>query len=321
MKIKRLKSPSETFDLQFPTDMSFDVAGLGQNSVDYVCVVPQYPHFDSKMQILEHKILPGGQIATAIAFLAHAGLKTKYIGKIGSDEFGQLLLKSLNSETVDTSSVRIQQDAANQCAFIIIDKSSGERTILWQRDDKLNFSESELNKEDICNGKILHLDGTDPAASLRAATWAQEQNIPAVMDLDIVVPDSKAILEKVDFLITSSNFPPEFTGVSDPVGALLQLQHYCSGFVAMTLGSQGAMCVIGDECISFPALKVRVVDSTGAGDIFHGGFIYGLMQNWPLNKIMAFANAAAGLSCAYLGARSGIRPLSEIMQSMDYLIK
>ncbi len=317
MRIKRLANTSDCFDLAFPGNKPFDLVGFGLNAVDHLCIVPHYPHFDSKTEILHYERLAGGQVATTVTFVARMGFKGKYIGKVGSDEIGHFSLQSLRSEKIDTTSVVIEPGARNQYAFIIIDKASGERTILWERDKRLSFRDDELKKEDVCSGRVLHLDGHDFAAAIRAAAWAQEQGIPVVIDLDKAVPRSEELISNVDFLITSANFPPDFTGIADPIESLLALRDYCGGFLAVTLGAQGAMAVVGDECIRFPAFKVHAVDTTGAGDIFHGGFIYGLLQNWPLERIMSFANAAAGLNCTHLGARSGIPPLSEILQLCD----
>jgi len=314
MKIKRLLSPDDCFDLRFPDSKKYDLVGFGLNAVDHLCIVPRYPSFDTKTAILHYEKLAGGQTATTVTFVARMGLRGKYIGKVGSDDLGRFSLESLRSEAIDTASVIVQEGARNQYAFIIIDKSNGERTILWERDQRLSFSESELRREDVCAGRVLHLDGHDHDAAIRAAGWAQEQGIPVVIDLDKVVPRSEELISKVDFLITSSNFPPDFTGIADPIESLLALRKHCAGFLAVTLGAQGAMAVVGDECIRFPAFKIHAVDTTGAGDIFHGGFIYGLLQNWPLERIMSFANAAAGLNCTHLGARSGIPPLHEILQ-------
>jgi sugar/nucleoside kinase (ribokinase family) len=314
MKIKRLNDPSETFDVRFPDRKPFDLVGFGLNAVDHLCIVPQYPRFDTKTEILHYEKLAGGQVATTVTFVSRMGLRGKYIGKVGSDELGQFSLDSLHSERIDTSSVLIERGARNQYAFIIIDKGSGERTILWERDPRLSFRDLELRRDDICAGRVLHLDGHDYAAALRAATWAGEAGIPVVIDLDKVVPQSAELISKVDFLITSSNFPPDFTGIADPIQSLLELRNHCAGFLAVTLGAQGAMAVVGDTCVRFPAFKVHAVDTTGAGDIFHGGFIYGLLQNWSLEQIMSFANAAAGLNCTHLGARAGIPPLEEILQ-------
>ncbi len=316
MKTCSLRNPSDTFNIRFPEHKPFDVVGFGLNAVDHLFIVPKYPQFGSKVDILQYDKLAGGQVATAVTFLSRLGLRTKYVGKVGSDDLGQLSLQSLRSEDVDISSVLVQEEAQNQYAFIIIDEKSGERTILWHRDPKLDFGESELKQDDICAGRILHMDGCDSGA-LQAATWAQDEGIPVVCDLDKVVPDSKALIARVDFLITSANFPPDFTGIRDSVESLLALRRYCSGFLSATLGSQGAIAVVGDQCIRFPAFKVPAVDTTGAGDVFHGGFIYGLLQNWSLEKIMVFANAAAALNCTRLGARAGIRSLSEITQLAD----
>jgi sugar/nucleoside kinase (ribokinase family) len=314
MKIKQLQDPSEKFDVRFPGDKLFDVVGFGLNAVDHLCVVPHYPRFDTKTEILHYDKLAGGQVATTVSFVSRMGLSGKYIGKVGSDDIGQFSLQSLRSENIDTSSVLVEPGARNQYAFIIIDKNNGERTILWERDRRLSFRDSELKKEDVVAGRVLHLDGHDHDAALRAARWAQEAGVPVVIDLDKVVPNSAELIANVDFLITSSNFPPDFTGIADPIQSLLALREHCAGFLAVTLGVQGAMAVVGNECIRFPAFKVHAVDTTGAGDIFHGGFIYGLLQNWPLEQIMSFANAAAGLNCTHLGARAGIPPLSEILQ-------
>ncbi len=317
MQIKSLKNPAETFDLEFRHDKMFDLVGFGLNAVDHLCVVPQYPRFDSKTAIIQYEKLAGGQVATTVSFVARMGMRGKYIGKVGSDDLGEFSLQSLRSERIDTSAVLMEPGARNQYAFIIVDKGSGERTILWERDPRLSFRESELRREDVCAGKVLHLDGHDHKAAIRAATWAQQEGIPVVIDLDKVVPNTEELISKVDFLITSSNFPPDFTRIDDPIDSLLALRQYCSGFLAVTLGARGAMAVIGSECVRFPAFKVHAVDTTGAGDIFHGGFIYGLLQNWPLERIMAFANAAAGLNCTHLGARSGIPPLAEILKLAD----
>ena len=317
MKIKRLKDTSDTFDLEFRTDKSFDLVGFGLNAVDHLCVVPRYPRFDTKTEILHYEKLAGGQTATAVAFVSRMGLKGKYIGKVGSDDIGIFSMESLRAEKLDTSSVRVVEGALNQYAFIVIDKGTGERTILWQRDPRLGFSVSELDRQEICAGRVLHLDGHDHDAAIQAARWAQEEGIPVVIDLDKVVPRIEELIQNVDFLITSANVPPDFTGISDPIDSILALRPHCAGFIAVTLGAQGAMAVIGDEVIRFPAFKVHAVDTTGAGDIFHGGFIYGLLHNWPLERIMTFANAAAGLNCTHMGARSGVLQLTEILTLAD----
>lgn len=256
-------------------------------------------------------------MATAVVFAARLGLKSKYIGKVGSDEAGCFSLERLRSEDIDLSSVVVEPGARNHSSLILLDQGSGKRTILWERDSKLNFRPGELKRQDVCAGRILLLDENDADAALLAARWAREEGIPVVADLDKASPCCKDLVPLIDFLIVSANFPPEFTGVADLEDSLLAMKKHCRGFVAATVGSQGVVAVCGDRCVRFPAFDVHAVDTTGAGDVFHGAFIYALLQNWPLHQIMTFANAAAGLNCTRLGAKENLPSLAEIGQLID----
>ena len=317
MKIKKLKSPSDKFNVSFPTGKNYDVVGFGTNSVDHLCVMPEYPDINTKTEIIQYKKLPGGQVATAVMLLSRLGCRAHYIGKVGDDDMGRLFLESYKSESLDISSISIEKNVPTQSAFIVIDGKSGERTILWQRNNKLNYRRSELDMKLICNGKILHLDGYDSHASLLAASMCRESGIPVSIDLDKVVEDCDALIDNVDFLIVSSDFGREYTGIRDVYKSFRVLCDSFKGFLVMTVGGSGALAFVAGECLEFPGIKVQAVDTTGAGDIFHGAFIYGLLRNWPLDRIMAFSNAAAGLSCVYLGAQSGIRSLDEILECIN----
>jgi len=314
MAIKQLKHPGDKFDLRLDESKPFDVVGFGMNAVDHLCVVPRYPRYDTKTEILRYELLPGGQVATAVVCLARMGWRTRYVGKVGSDSLGQIQLDSLQAEAIDTSAVRVEPDTRNQYAFIITDHATGERTILWQRDRRLNFREGELRKEDVCAGRILHIDTHDGGVVQKAAAWAQEEGIPVVIDADKVVPGCEELISKVDFLLVSANFPRDLTHIEDLNEGLLAMRRYCPGFLAVTLGADGVLAVIGDECVHFPAFNVRAVDTTGAGDVFRGAFIHGLLSNWTLEMVMRFAQATAGLSCTRLGARSGIPTVAEALR-------
>ncbi len=299
------------FDLPFQ-DKPFDVVGMGLNSVDFLCVVPEFPTANSKMKMLHFSKQGGGQVATAMVALSRWGVKTKYIGKVGGDESGQFSLDSIRREGVDISSVTIEPNAANQFAMIIVDGPTGERTILWDRDERLMYREGELRKEEVCSGKILHLDGHDIHAALQCATWAREEGIRIVIDLDKVEALTSELIKHIDFIITSSRFPLMYTGISDQKKALLELQKQTSGFLCSTSGHEGAVALVNGELLHIEGLKVNAVDTTGAGDVFHGGFIYGLLQNWGVEEILRFANAAAALKCKDLGGRKGIPTLEEV---------
>jgi sulfofructose kinase len=304
------------FDLSLSTNKSFDVVGMGLNSVDFLTVVPEFPAPNSKMKMLQFSKQGGGQVATALVALSRWGVKAKYIGKVGADELGQFSLESMRQERVDVSSVTIEPNVTNQVATILVDGSTGDRTILWNRDDRLMYRGGELRKEEVCCGKLLHLDGHDIRAAIQCARWAKEENIPTVVDLDKVESLTSELIQEIDFLITSSRFPTLYAGISDQKAAFLELQKQAPGFLCTTLGPSGAMAWVNGEIFYADGLNVKALDTTGAGDVFHGGFIYGLLQNWEVEKILRFANAAAALKCLDLGGRRGIPTLDKIHEFM-----
>ena len=299
------------FNLPLPTDKPYEVVGMGLNSVDFLSVVPEFPTLNSKMEILRFSKQGGGQVATAMVALSRWGVKTKYVGKVGEDELGQFSLHSIRQEGVDVSSVITEPNATNQFAMIIVEGASGERTILWNRDERLMYREGELRKEEICSGKFLHLDGHDIHAAIQCAGWAKEEGIPTIVDLDKVELLTSELMKKIDFVITSSRFPTLFTGISDREKALIEMQRQTPGFLCATLGREGAVVLAEGNILRIKGFEVDVVDTTGAGDVFHAGFIYGLLQNWELIEILRFANAVAALKCRELGGRKGIPILKE----------
>jgi sulfofructose kinase len=302
------------FDLRLPKDKPFEVVGMGLNSVDLLCVVPEFPTSNSKMEMVRFSKQGGGQVATAMVALSRWRIRTKYIGKVGDDELGAFSLKSLHQEGVDVSSVMIEPNATNQFAVIIVDGPSGERTILWNRDEGLMYREGELQKDEICSGKLLHLDGHDIHAAIQTARWAREEEIPTIVDLDKVEPLTSDLIKEIDFVITSSRFPTLFTGISDREKALIEMQRQTPGFLCATLGYEGAIALVDGEILYVKGFEVNAVDTTGAGDVFHAGFIYGLLQNWEVREILRFANGVAALKCGELGGRKGIPTLEEIQK-------
>jgi sugar/nucleoside kinase (ribokinase family) len=305
------------FNLSLSADKPFDVVGMGLNAVDFISVVPEFPAPNSKMEILHFSKQGGGQVATALVALSRWGVKTKYIGKVGEDDLGNFSLHSIRQEGVEVSSVTTEPSATNQVAIILVEKSTGERTILWNRDERLMYRKGELRKEEVCSGKILHLDGHDIQAALQCVRWAKEEGIPTLIDLDKVESLTSKLIQEIDFVITSSRFPMLYTGISDQRKALLELQKHTSGFLCATLGHEGAVALINGEFLYVKGFEVKALDTTGAGDVFHAGFIYGLLQNWEVAEILRFANAVAALKCRDLGGRKGIPSLEEVQRFLS----
>lgn len=301
------------FGIEIPVAKPFDGVALGLNAVDHLIVVPHYPEFNSKIPYQSHTLAPGGQSATAMVTLARLGMSASYIGKVGSDEEGRFQLSSLASEGVETAGVMVVEGAESQNAFIIIDQATGERTILWRRDERLTISEEEVDKRAVTSGRVLHVDGHDVAASIAAARFARAAGIPVVLDIDNVYEGAENLFPLVDFLISSSSFPERVTGEHDIAAALKRLhENYGSLMVAATLGSEGALAYIHGQYVHSPAFKVECRDTTGAGDAFHGGFIYGLLKGFSVEVALRFANAVAALKCREVGARTALPRIEEV---------
>ncbi len=301
------------FHVNLPPGKPFHVVGMGLNAVDELCVVPHYPQFDTKVRMQSLSRQGGGQVATAMVALARWGLRVRYVGKVGDDERGHFSLESIREEGVEVSHVTAEPGATNQFAFIIIDARSGERTILWDRDERLQYREGELCREAICSGSVLHVDGHDVSATHQALRWAREAGIPTVLDIDKVEGGTSEMIRLVDFLISSRSFPSLFTGIGEPERALKALGREVRGFVAMTLGREGALALTPQGPLHSPGFVVDAVDTTGAGDVFHAGFLFGLLRGWELERILEFANAVAAMKCTQLGGRPGIPRLPEAL--------
>jgi sugar/nucleoside kinase (ribokinase family) len=306
------------FGIELPAGKDFDAVALGLNAADHLIVVPHYPGFNSKVELLSHTLAPGGQCATAMVALARLGMRTRYIGKVGSDDLGRFQIRSLESEGVEASGVTIEDGAESQLAFIVIDEASGERTVIWHRDERLMISESEVDRTAVTSGRILLLDGHNVVASIAAARYAREAGIPTVLDIDNIYAGSEELLPLIDFLVSSTSFPLRMTRESDLQTALKKLAEMTGSlFVAATLGQDGALAYFRDRFIHSPAFTVDCKDTTGAGDAFHGGFIYGLLAGLSVEETLRFANAVAGLKCRAIGARTGLPTLNEVNELLE----
>jgi sulfofructose kinase len=285
----------------------FDVVGVGLNATDTLILLPHFPAYGGKVPFLREMLSPGGQVASALVTCAKLGLAAKYIGTVGDDERGRVQLESLRENRLNLDDVEVRRDCANQSAYILIDQTTGERTVLWKRDGCLRIDPASLTPEKITCARLLHIDGHDSPAVARAAQIARSHGIPVTLDADTIYPGFDRVLPNVDYLVASSEFPVRWTNARDPFQALARLQEeYGMRVAAMTLGARGALARSGGQFIYSPGFVVACVDTTGAGDVFHGAFCYAVLQNMPLRETLEFSNAMAALNCTAFGARGGI---------------
>lgn len=295
----------------------FDVVGLGLNATDTLILVPRFPAYAGKVPFEEEILSPGGQVASAMVACASLGLRVKYIGAVGDDERGRIQLESLRQAGINIDHVEVRRGCANQSAYILVDRTTGERTVLWRRPDGLRLDPSSITPEHITCARLLHIDGHDTPTVERAARIARRASIPVTVDVDTIYHGFDNVLPYVDYLVASSEFPAQWTNEADPFKALELIQEeYKMRVAAMTLGAHGALARFEGQFFYSPAFVVNCVDTTGAGDVFHGAFCYSVLKRMPLGEALDFANALAALNCTALGARGGIRGLEEAQALM-----
>ena len=301
-----------------PGDALFDVIGLGGVCWDIVGTVPRYPVLDEKMEMQEFIQQGGGQAATAMVAVARLGGRAAIRGRISDDEFGRKNLEEFRREGVDTDMLEVVPGHTSHFAFCVAELDSGHRTIFWKHGTVAKLTAEDLDPQALLRCNCLLLDAHHSAASLGAARWAREAGIPTVLDMERPHPDSQEILEACAYPILPACYASLLSGLSDPVDAGWKLHKDLGRLVIITRGTEGACAFVEGELLEVPAFEVSpVVDTTGAGDVYHGAFAYGLTLGYPLEENMRFAAAAAALKCRALGGRTGIPSFSEARALMD----
>jgi sulfofructose kinase len=236
---------------------------------------------------------------------------------VGDDERGRIQMASLLESGIDLEHVFVRRNCPNQSAYIIVDQATGERTVLWRRPDCLRLTPEEILPEMVLNARLLHIDGHDTPAVAKAAQIARAAGIPVTVDVDTMYHGFEEVLANTDYLIASSEFPGMWTSERDPFAALEALQNeykmYCAG---MTLGAHGALARVEGKFVYSPAYVVNCLDTTGAGDVFHGAFCYAVLRKMSIRDALEFSNAMAALNCTALGARGGIRAAEDALALM-----
>ena len=291
-----------------------DVIGVGTNSVDEVlqlALATGALPMGGKARVSDRRFLCGGQTATVTAACAALGLRSGYLGAFGADEHGKLIRQALSDRGVDVGG-SIECDAPNRGAVIIVD-STGTRTVLWHRSDRLTVPPGTLQSAAL-HAHVVHVDDDDPDLALNAAAVARAAGTTVTSDLEHLSDKVERLIAAVTYPIFEQNLPASMTGERDPEHSLKKLRPLNGGVLVMTRGELGSVALEGDAFHVAPAFKVKVVDATGAGDVFRAGFIYGLRQAWAVPDVLRFANAAAALSCTRLGAIPSVPTLGEVQR-------
>jgi sulfofructose kinase len=288
-----------------------DLVGVGLNATDTVVPLRRFPVPGSKTEYVERQTLLGGEVATASIACQTWGLRTRYVGRLGDDRAARLHREAFERAGVEAKLITVP-NAHSPESLILVDES-GERTVLCHRDTRLTLQPEDLQRDWVESARALLVDGYHTQAAITAARWARQAGIPVVADLDVIRAELSELLPLVDYALVSLDFPAALTGERDLDKAMRTIhQQYGCGVVGVTLGLNGVVAWDGDTMLRVPAFRVKTIDSTGAGDLFHAGFLYGLLQGYELPQRLEFGCAAAALNCTHIGARGFIAPLEDI---------
>ena len=289
-----------------------DFTGIGENATDIVLRLKEFPAPDGKTDTLSREVRLGGQVATAVFAAARWKLRTRYVGAVGSDHNALLHQAEFRALGVEAHLISAKS-AESRLSYILVENHSGSRAVLCHRDSRVKVERRHLKKEWFQRSRLVHVDGENPGASRLAATWAREAGVPVMCDLDVFRDELRFVLPQVDYPVLSLGILAPLGGSNEPLVALPAIRaKYGSRLVCTTMGEHGALAWDGTRFFYQPAYRVEVLDTTGAGDLFHAGFAYGLLNGWEMPRTLAFGCAAAGLNCMAHGARGGVAAVPAI---------
>jgi sugar/nucleoside kinase (ribokinase family) len=296
--------------------------GLGYCAYDILSIVPHMPVFDDVRMTHASEMVHdgGGPVGTALAAIARleGGLSTGYLGVLGDDREGRTLRDLFVQAGVDVRRLRMQAGAGTNVCLLLVEEGTARRAIICR--PKVGSEALTLDEADrayIQGARVLHLDGQFMPAAIQAARWARQAGVKVCFDGNHPRPGLDVLLPLVDWLVVAEPFPAAYTGLADSEEAALALLALGPELLAVTLGPRGCRVWADSERFEAPGFAVEAVDTTGAGDAFHGGLIYALLQGWDLPRAAAFANAVAALNCCTLGGRRGLPTLTQVQTLLE----
>ena len=294
----------------------FDVIGLGCATFDFLGIIPEMPQFDDEIKMSRTSQQGGGEVATALVALAKLGSSVGFIGKIGDDLIGECIQQDFNKYNIDISNLVVQNSASSPVSMVLISQLTGERAILGCQHSMSDLLPSDIDTDIIERSRYLHLDGYWRQSAIAAAKFARDSGVKVVLDADVLSYDSEVskLIELTDIVIASKNFSRLFSNTDDVQKSLDVISSFGPSIVGITLGSEGSFFCNQEGTFYTPSFQVEVVDTTGAGDVFHGAFIRGLLEGWELCKVAEFASAVAAIKCTKLGGREGIPDFDETLE-------
>ena len=295
----------------------YDVLCLGLNACDHICLVPGPPPRGGKLRMRRMVTTGGGQAATAACALARLGWRVAYAGVCGDDEAGRRVEPWLRAFGVESVGLVVRPGTGSQRAFIMVEEGSGERTIVWYRDQDCVLRPEDLDPRLIASARVLHLDGHFLEASLAAARLAREHGTLVSLDGERVHPGSRELAALCQVVVGSRRYPRRLTGVEDPARAVAQIAALGPRWAGYTDGERGAWLWVEGRLLHQPAFTVQAVDTTGAGDVFHAGLVHAILLGRGPEEALRTACGLAALSVTALGGRGRLATRDELERFLE----
>jgi sugar/nucleoside kinase (ribokinase family) len=292
-----------------------DVIGIGTPCFDILARISKLPKENQGATIQEYSFQGGGKVPTAIITLARLGARCGMVGTVGGCSYGEFCLNDFKRHGIDTSKIMIDQTGETPFSIVLADEQTHGRSIMYHEGTARSIEMNDLDKKYIQSARYLHLCDASPE-TIQAAKWAREKGTCVVYDADYQ-PGLDKILPLIDVFIASEFYYKAVFQDKDYERNSKKMQDMGPDTVVITLGERGCVGIKGNRFFSEEGFHVEVKDTTGAGDVYHGAFIYGLLHNWDIQKTARFANAVAAIKCTRVGGRAGIPSLKTVIHYLE----
>ncbi len=289
-----------------------DCLGLGIMPYDVLYSVKVYPEAEMKIDADSLHMQGGGPVPTVLVGLSRLGFTTAMIGVVGDDPIGQMGIDELRQAKVNTKFITVRRNKPSAVAAGWIEQGSGRRTVVLGREVFVRPADMKLSQYP--RSRLVHLDGRDMPATLKLARWAKKSGATVSFDIGSTRNDVSDVFPFVDHLVVADSYVFPFTGTSNTRNAIRKLQEFGPKTVVVTEGIKGSTGYESGKFYSQAAYKVRTIDTTGAGDAFHVGYLFGLLTGVDLAERLRLGAAVAAIKCRQPGARAGLPCKAELLK-------
>jgi ribokinase len=297
--------------------MQPEIIGVGLAVLDHLMIVPEFPSREGVISSTQYEVHGGGMVSTALVAAARLGGSTEFWGRVGDDEYGETIIKELKQYGVGTNQIYVVANGRTGVCFVLVKAGTGERSFVIHRQKNLHVDLKTLNLERIKKAKVLLIDASWPEAAHKAAHFAKAHGVPVICDVHDPTQPSLDLLALSDYAVVPRHLADVLAPKGDYASALHDLKSRGVKVPIITLGKDGCTYLFQGRVYKHPSFPVKVLDTTGAGDCFHGAFCFGLSRNLELPQSVTFASAVAALSTTKLGGRAGIPTYQETIAFMQ----